>query len=74
MHALSGSLPAPYMRVRASRDALVAHRYTYAPPRCGTSQHRKNCIPLTVSMWNDLTDLMFDGVGLASFKSRAIGF
>ena len=28
----------------------------------------------SVSLWNDLADLVFDGVGLAGFKSRANDF
>ena len=31
-------------------------------------------MPLSVSLWNDLSDPVFDGVGLAGFKSRANGF
>ena len=38
MHPLDGALPGPYVPVRVTRGALVAHRYTYAPPRCRTSQ------------------------------------
>ena len=49
---------------------MVAHRYTYAPPRCRTSQYRMTFVPLSVSLWNDLVDPVFDGVGLAGFKSR----
>ena len=64
VHPLNGGLPGPYMPVRVTLRALVAHRYTYAPTRCRTSQHSRNCIPLSASLWND-------GVGLASFKSRA---
>ena len=37
MHPLYGALPAPYVPLRATLGALVAHQYTYAPPRCGTS-------------------------------------
>ena len=28
-------------------------------------------MPLSVSLWNDLSDPVFDGVGLAGFKTRA---
>ena len=28
-------------------------------------------VPLSVSLWNDLADSVFDGVGLAGFKSMA---
>ena len=31
-------------------------------------------IPLLVSLWNDLSDHVFDGVELAGFKSRANAF
>ena len=30
--------------------------------------------PLSVSLWTDLSDLVFDGVGLAGFKSRVNAF
>ena len=66
----SGALPVPYVPARVTRGALVAHRYAYAPPRCRTSQYRRSFIPLSVSLWNDLADPVFDGVGLAGFKSR----
>ena len=74
MHPLNGALPGPYVPVRVTRRALVAHRYTYAPPRCRTSQYRRTFIPLSVTFWNDLAIPVFDGVGLAGFKSRAIAF
>ena len=31
-------------------------------------------IPISVSLWNDLADPVFDGVGLAGFKSGANSF
>ena len=34
VHPLNGALPGPYVPVRVTRGAMVAHRYTYAPPRC----------------------------------------
>ena len=37
VHPLNGALPGPYVPVRVPRGTLVAHRYTYAPPRCRTS-------------------------------------
>ena len=33
MHPLNDALPGPYVPVRVTRGALVAHHYTYAPPR-----------------------------------------
>ena len=74
MHPLCDALPVPYVSVRVTRGALIAHRYTYAPPRCRTSQYRMTFIALSVSLWNDLVDPVFDGVGLAGFKSRSNAF
>ena len=74
MHPLSGALPGPYVPVRVTRGALVAHRSSYAPPRCKTSQYRRTFVPFSVSLWNNLGDPVFDGVGLAGFKSRANSF
>ena len=70
MHPLNGALPGPYVQVRVTRGSLVAHRYTYAPPRCRTLQYSRTFIPFSVSLWNDLANPVFDGVGLAGFKSR----
>ena len=33
MHHLNGALPGPYVPMRVTLGALIAHRYTYAPPR-----------------------------------------
>ena len=71
MHPLNGALPGPYVPVRVTRGALVTRRYTYAPPRCRTLQYSRIFIPLSVSLWNDLANPVFDGVGLVGFKSRA---
>ena len=74
MHPLNDALPGPSLPVRVIRGALVVHRYTYAPPRCRTSQYRRTFVTLSVSLWNDLADPVLDGVGLAGFKSRANDF
>ena len=71
MHPFNGALPGPFVPVRVTRRALGAHHYTDVPPRCSTSQYHKTFISLSVSLWNDLADPVFDGVGLAGFKSRA---
>ena len=71
MHPLNGALPGPYVKARVTRGALVAYRYTYAQPRCRTLQYSRAFIPFSVSLWNDLASSVFDGVGLAGFKSRA---
>ena len=74
MHPLNGALPGLYVPVPVTRGALVAHRYTHAPPRCIISQYSRTFIPLSVSLWNDLANPVYDGVGLASFKSRVNAF
>ena len=71
MHPLDGAIPVPYVPVRVTRGAVISHWYTYAPIRCRNSQYSRTFIPLSVSLWNDLSDPVFDGVGLAGFKSRA---
>ena len=70
VHSLNGALPGPYVPVWVTRGALVAHRYTYAPPRCRTLQYSRTFIPFSVSLWKDLANPVFDGVGLVGFKSR----
>ena len=74
MHPLNGALPEPYVPVLVARGALVAHRYTYAPTRCRTSHYRGTFILLSVSLWNDLANTIFDGVGLVGFKSKVNAF
>ena len=54
VHVLIGALPGLHVPVQVTRGALVAHLYTYAPPRCRTSQHRRTFISLSVFLWNDL--------------------
>ena len=74
MHPLCGALHVSYVPVRVTCGTLIAHRCTYAPPRCRTSQYRMTFILLSLSLWNDLVDPVFDGVGLAGFKSRSNAF
>ena len=62
MYPLDDALPGPYVPVRVTRGALVAHRYTYPPPRCRTSQYYRTFVLFAVSLWNDLADPVFDGV------------
>ena len=59
---------------RVTCGALVAHRHSFVPPCCRTSQYHRNFVPLSVSLLNDLSDPVFDGVGLAGFKSGANAF
>ena len=71
MHPLNGALPGPSLPVRVTCGALVTHQFTYAQPSCRTSQYSRTFILISVSLWNDLANPVFDGVGLAGFKSRA---
>ena len=71
LHHLYGALNVPYVPVRVTRGAVIAHRFAYAPRRCRTSQYSRIFIPFSVSLFNNLSDRVFDGVGLAGFKSRA---
>ena len=71
VHPLNGALPGPHVRVRVTRGALVVHRYNYALPRCRTLQYTRTFLYFSVSLWNDLANHVFHGVGLAGFKSRA---
>ena len=71
MYPFYGTLPVSYAPVRVTRRALDTHRYTYAPPRCRTSHYRRTFIPLSVSLWNDLANPVFDGVIRAGFKRTA---
>ena len=50
MQHLSGALPLPYESARVTSGFLVAHRHSFAPPRCGTSQYRITFVPLSVSL------------------------
>ena len=74
MHIHTDALPVPYVPVRVTLSALVAHRYTYVPPHWRTSQYSRTFIPLSVSLRNDLADPVYDGGGLAGFRSRANAF
>ena len=50
-----------------SHIGTLMHRLAAEPCR----QYSRTFIPLSVSLRNDLANLVFDGVGLAGFKSRA---
>ena len=74
MHPLNGALTGPYVPVRITPSALVALRYNYAPPHCNTSHYHRTFILDSLSLWNDLSDPVFDIVGQAGFKNRANTF
>ena len=61
-------MPLPNVPARVTRGALVSHRHSFALPRCITSQYCRTLMPFSVSLWNDHSDPVFDGVGLAGFK------
>ena len=70
MHPLNDALPGPYVPVQVTHSSLATHQLTYVPPRCRASQYRRTFVTLSVSLWNDLADPIFVGVGLVDFKSR----
>ena len=65
MQPLYGALPVPYVPVRDTHGESVAHSYLF---QC------RIFITLSVSLWNDLDDPVFDGVRLAGLKSRVTPF
>ena len=73
-HLLYGALPELYVPVHVTIDAVIAYHYTKAPLHCRILQYHRTFIRLSVSLWNDLGDPIFDGVGLAGFKRRANDF
>ena len=52
-----------------SHIGILMHNLA-AEPRSRTSQSSRTFVPLSVSLWNDLADPVFNGVGLAGFKRR----
>ena len=66
MHPLYGALPVPYVRVRATRYAVIAALWR--------SQLGDSLASIADKLWNDLSDPAFDAVGLAGFKSRENAF
>ena len=69
MHPLGGALPLLYEPVHVTSGALVAHVHSFASLCSRTSQYCGTFVPLSVSLWNDLDDSVFDCVGLLGFKS-----
>ena len=74
MHPLYDALPMPCVLVRVTRGALVAQPYTYAPSCCRTSQHRKTFILISVSLWNELADPVFNDVRLGYSRAGPMFF
>ena len=73
MHSLSVALPLPYVPARVTRGGLAARRHSFAPLASRTSQYRWTFVPLAVSMWNDLDDPVFDGLGLNNLDDPVFG-
>ena len=73
MHPLNGALPGPYVPVRVTHGALVTDRYTYVCTAMlqNLAVQQDFYSPLSVSLWNNFANPVFDGVGLAGFKTRA---
>ena len=69
MHPLNSALPEPYVPVRVTRGSLVEHWSTYEPPRYRISKTAGHLFPSECPSGTILP--VFDGVGLAGFKSRA---
>ena len=68
MHPLNGALPGLYVTVRVTRGALASLQNL-------TVAYRRTFVTLSVSLWNDLADPVFDGVApLVFFKRRANAF
>ena len=75
---LNGAIPRPYVTVRVTHATLVVYQYTYAPPRCRTSQYRRTFIlyaatlqnlaaphdfMLSESLWSNLANPVWCGTG-----------
>ena len=67
-----------YCALYLSRMCLFGYKWrcnrTRGAPRWRTLLYRMIFILLSVSLWNDVGDPVFDGVGLAGFKNRANAF
>ena len=67
LHPLNDALPGPYVPVGVTRGALV-HFGTLM--HCLAAEPRSTAgllFPLSVSLWNDLANPVFDCMGLVSF-------
>ena len=69
VYPLNGALPTPYVPVyiRCSGCTSV-HLCTASLQNLAVQQ---NFYSISVSLWNDLANPIFDGVGLVGFKSKA---
>ena len=74
VHSLNGALPGPYLPVQVTCGALVAHWYTYAPPRCRTSQYSRLLFPSRCSSGTILLTQYLTVWDWGCFKTRANAF
>ena len=73
MHPLYGALLVPFVPVRVTRRALVAHRDIL----CFSSLQNLSApqdLHSPVSLWRDLPDVVFDGAGLVGVKRKTNAF
>ena len=59
-------------RCWCTQGALIAHRYTFAPPSCSIKQYGRTFIPVSISVERSWWPA-FDGVVLAGFHYHFIG-
>ena len=76
MHSLSGALNLMYVPARVICGASVAHMHSFVllicrtKTKCRTFQYNRTLVSLSVSLWNNPSETVFDGVVLAGFKSN----
>ena len=68
MHPPSGTLLLPHVLGRATRGALVAHMQSFASM---SNEYHRTFVPLSVSLWYDLHNPVFAGVGLGQSRDNA---
>ena len=62
MHPLYGALPMLYVMGLVTRGSVISHWYTYSPLSCKTSKYRRTFLYVSVSLWIELGDPVFDRV------------
>ena len=70
MQPLYGAIPAPDVPLRVTRGALVAHRCTYAPARCRTSQDHMTFVSLSVCICGTILLTLYSMVGTGRFQEQ----
>ena len=67
MHPVSGGFFLSYEPVRVTRITSVPNRKMVMPPSCMKFSVPLTLVLLSLSLWYDLNDHVFDGVGLDGF-------